>query len=93
MPLAEYRAKPWPKEARIASMVPHLIGEQYGFVTSGEVMRGAPLKTVQELLGHGSIAMTLRYVHLTTASKRDAVALLDETSNNDIARTQGESRT
>lgn len=41
------------------------------------VMRGASLKAVQELLGHESIEMTLRYSHLTPDVRRDAVRLLD----------------
>jgi integrase len=41
------------------------------------VMRGVPLKAVQELLGHVDIKMTMRYAHLTPGVTRDAVALLD----------------
>lgn len=41
------------------------------------VMRGVPLKTIQELLGHATIAMTMRYAHLSPDVKRDAVRLLD----------------
>jgi hypothetical protein len=41
------------------------------------VMRGAPLKAVQELLGHASIEMTMRYAHLSSDARRDAVGLLD----------------
>jgi site-specific recombinase XerC len=42
-------------------------------------MRGAALKAVQELLGHASIEMTMRYTHLSPDARRDAVGLLDLT--------------
>jgi site-specific recombinase XerD len=41
------------------------------------VMRGAPVKAVQELLGHSTMEMTMRYAHLLPDVRRDAVALLD----------------
>jgi integrase len=41
------------------------------------VMRGAPLKAVQELLGHADMKMTMRYAHLTPGAHRAAVELLD----------------
>jgi integrase len=42
------------------------------------VMRGAPLKAVQDLLGHSTIQMTMRYAHLSADVARDAVRLLDK---------------
>jgi integrase len=41
------------------------------------VMRGAPLKAVQELLGHSTIEMTMRYAHLSPEVGRQVVRLLD----------------
>ncbi|HVV49329.1 MAG TPA: site-specific integrase [Polyangia bacterium] len=40
-------------------------------------MRGAPLKAIQELLGHATIEMTMRYSHLSPAVRRDVVRMLD----------------
>ena len=41
------------------------------------VMRGVPLKAVQELLGHSTIQMTMRYSHLSPDVRRSAVEVLD----------------
>nr|WP_279627363.1 site-specific integrase [Myxococcus virescens] len=40
-------------------------------------MRGVPLKAVQELMGHATIEMTMRYAHLSPDVKADAVRALD----------------
>jgi|GEM_PF-1169543 len=40
-------------------------------------MRGAAPKAVQELVGHSTLTMTLRYMHLAPSALREAVALLD----------------
>ncbi len=52
------------------------------------VMRGASIKAVQELLGHESFEMTLRYSHLAPDVKRDAVRLLDGPAAGDIRETE-----
>jgi len=42
------------------------------------VMRGADLRTVQELMGHRDIRMTQRYAHLSASHKQNVVYLLDK---------------
>lgn len=39
---------------------------------------GVPLNTVRDLLGHSSVAMSLRYAHLAPDQRREAVAKLNE---------------
>jgi integrase len=42
------------------------------------VMAGVPIKTVQEILGHSDLAMTLRYAHLTPETREEAMVRLEE---------------
>jgi integrase len=46
------------------------------------VMSGVDIRTVQELLGHKDIKMTMRYSHLSNKSLRDAVDKLNSTGYN-----------
>jgi len=45
---------------------------------SSLVMSGADLASIQRLLGHKDIKMTLRYAHLSSVHLQDAVSLLDK---------------
>jgi len=45
---------------------------------SSLVMSGADLASIQKLLGHKDIKMTLRYSHLSSVHLKDAVGLLDK---------------
>src|SRR5439155_24310829 len=48
---------------------------------SWAVMRGVSLKELQELLGHSSLAMTMRYAHLAPEHLRAAVSRLEGLTN------------
>jgi integrase len=48
-------------------------------------MRGAAPKAIQELAGHRSLTVTLRYMHLTETALRDTIRLLDMRGNGTAA--------
>jgi site-specific recombinase XerD len=45
------------------------------------IMAGVDLRTVQELMGHKTITMTLRYSHLSPTHQREAVQRLSQDSH------------
>ncbi|MFH1438048.1 MAG: site-specific integrase, partial [Pseudomonadota bacterium] len=56
------------------------------------VMSGVDIKTVQELLGHKTFSMTLRYSHLSAQHKAEAVRCLDGKSGKILDRSDEEDR-
>jgi len=50
------------------------------------IMKGGTLKDVQELLGHSTMTMTLRYAHLTQEHKKKAVNLLNGLTGNCVTK-------
>ena len=51
-------------------------------------MSGAPLRTIQELMGHKTIAMTLRYSHLSPTHLRDIVNKLCGSAREEVTGTK-----
>ena len=56
------------------------------------VSAGRSLKEVQELLGHESIQVTMRYAHLAPERMRDAVAVLDSSPDKGARRRRSRQR-
>lgn len=50
-------------------------------------MRGAPMRSIQELAGHRDLATTQRYMHLSPSALTDAIALLEPQS---VPRSRGD---
>ena len=63
------------KRARISKFRWHDLRHHFA---SRLVQQGVPLNTVRDLLGHGSVGMSLRYAHLAPDQRREAVAKLNQ---------------
>ena len=62
------------REAGIEEFVWHDLRHTFA---SYLVMSGVPLTSVKELMGHKTLAMTLRYAHLAPDFQREAITRLD----------------
>jgi integrase len=62
------------KRAGLGVMGPHIMRHTFA---SRLVMAGVDLRTVQELMGHKSILMTMRYAHLSPDHTRAAMETLE----------------
>jgi integrase len=63
------------KRARISKFRWHDLRHHFA---SRLVQQSVPLNTVRDLLGHGSVGMSLRYAHLAPDQRREAVAKLNQ---------------
>jgi integrase len=82
----EYRYREPFERARVAAklgkdVVFHSLRHTY---ISRLVMAGVDIRTVQELAGHKTITITMRYAHLAPAQKRRAVESLDKLLEGEI---------
>ena len=68
----------WRKALRLAGIDDFRFHDLRHTFASHMVMSGADLPTVQAMLGHKTITMTMRYSHLSARHIREAVAKLDE---------------
>ena len=65
------------KKSRGRQGCPISVGTTCGTpLLAGLVMAGVDLRTVQELMGHKTITMTVRYAHLAPAHQREAIERL-----------------
>jgi integrase len=61
------------KHAKLRHVHPHMLRHTFA---SHAMMRGIPLRALQEWLGHSSIDMTMRYAHLSPSMGHELIDLL-----------------
>lgn len=62
------------KENGLKEITCHILRHTFA---SHLAMASAPLKAIQELLGHSNIQTTMRYAHISSSTLREAVGLLE----------------
>jgi integrase len=72
------------KRAKLRAIGWHVLRHTF---CSHLAMRGAVPKAIQELAGHTTLAVTLRYMHLAPSALRDAIQLLDRPAWQNCAKT------
>jgi site-specific recombinase XerD len=77
-------------EAELADFTWHCLRHTFA---SRLVMAGVDLRTVQELLGHKTISMTVRYSHLAPGHQLAAVERLAESGRKDLQEAPTDTRT
>ncbi len=64
----------WREQARRAHPASHVCSKVLA-------MNNAPMKAIQELAGHADLSTTMRYMHLSPASRDGAIKLLERGNN------------
>ena len=63
------------KRAKMRKIRPHDLRHTFA---SHLAMAGVPIRTIQQLMGHESLDMTLKYAHLTEGHQREAMDKLEQ---------------
>jgi site-specific recombinase XerD len=67
-------------------LTPHSIRHTFA---SWLAIRGTPLRTIQELLGHEDVRRTIRYAHLSPAHPSEAVETIEAVEKSNWLRARG----
>jgi len=78
-PITGYAASEMLGHACIRASVKHIGWHKLRHTFASQLVgRGVNLRSVQELLGHSTIQMTERYVHLTQSSLQQVILVLEQ---------------